>query len=1023
MKSQVRYHSILLIKIFLITVINITSVIHLLALNQRKLLTSEPLLENPIKINSLQEKAFNHLVASVYSGDSLFISGDLVEAERAYIEGLLVLKNMDMPWCKILLLNRVGFTSYWLTDIDQSLDYYNQSLILIRNQNVILDSLAYLEAFVFFRMNSRYNKKYQTNMELDEEVITTISDDVFINPTRKFKYHILKAHMLSIENRYDEVDQQIQKADYLYRNINNMSKFWSFYFRFTQGRYFKLVRDYNLAVRYFSELEHKVEQEKELEKFKYFIYVNLLETNSYLLRYKIAAEYIEKLQSYSHEIMHPFFYYNYILIGQVYKELGQFEKTLMYFRKAENIILRYGVEDENLVYVYFYIAMYYKEVEHDQEMMLKYLRLAENIINRYCDPYLESYIVCELGKYYYYKKEYDLAIIIFNLVLDDVEQLTSDEKYFKSQHLYLSRSHYLSILDINAAAFYYLSEQKNFDMISLTHSYENYKQLVSLNEKMFKEQGIEESKIASLKKVRKAFENLFEVGYTLYKQTKDNSYLIELFSYSERSKAYMLKNYVSDELAKRIGGVPENLINDAREIKEEIDSMQYSFSQGGPQNYGSSDELLVNRILLKQEEYDIYIKGLEIQYPGYALIKNQENTISIDNIKEILKPDQALLEYFFIYNSFYVFYIDKDTMCLSNQIIESNFPQQLRNYRKLFDNVTFNEFDEEDIMNFIIHSYSIYSRAIKPFEHLISGKRLIIVPDEELSLIPFETLIVKPPDSLTHTAYRNLPYLIMNNPISYIYSASQLNTRGRTRLRGIDYAGFAPDYSNTDMDMNNGSFIPLQSLPGAKNEILSAKKYFRGRIYTDGDVSKARYFKECQRRKIIHLAMHAVLDSIEPMNSWFLFSSQKSNGEGQLHAYEIYAKKIVSSLVLLSACNTGMGKVNRGEGVFSIARAYLLAGVKNVIYTQWSIADRSSAQLMDRFYYYLSQGIPTDVALQKAKVDFILKGDPVKAFPFYWAAYVMTGYPIEVHSQRRIYLGLGISIFVILMALLIWRNH
>ncbi len=928
-----------------------------------------------------------------------------------------------MPWCKILLLNRVGFTSYWLTDVDQSLDYYNQSLILIRNQNVIMDSLAYLEAFAFIRMNSKFNKKYQTKIELDKEIIATISDGVFKNPVRKFKYHLLRAYLVSFESKYEEVNKEIQKAGYIFNNLRQVNKFWSFYFRFTQGKYYKVVRDYNLAIRYFNEIENKVAQEKELRPFKYFIYINLLETNSYLHRYTKAAEYIEKLQPYLSHRLHPFFYFDYIRIGEVCKQLGQYDKTLNYFRKAENIIIEYGVEDENLVYVYFSIAMYYKEVEHDQEVMLKYLRLAENIINRDSDPYLESYIVYELGRYYYNKKEYDLAIIIFNLILNNIDQLTTDEKYFKSQYLYLSRSCYLNILDYSAAAFYYLSEQKDFDIIALKQSYESYKQLVSLSEKMFKEQGIEESKIASLKKVRKAFENLFEVGHTLFEQTQDNSYLNELFSYSERSKAYMLKNYVSDELAKRIGGVPENLVNEARAIKEEIDSMQYSFSQAGPQNYDSSDELLVNRILLKQEEYDIFIKGLEIQYPGYALVKNQKNTISIDNIKDILKPDQALLEYFFIYNTFYVFYIDKDTMCLSNQIIGRNFPQQLRNYRKLFDNVTFNEFDEEDIMNFIIHSYSIYSLAIKPFEHLISGKRLLIVPDEELSLIPFETLVVKPPDSLTHTAYRNLPYLIMNNPVSYIYSASQLNIRGRTRLRGADYAGFAPDYPNTDMDMKNGTFIPLQSLPGAKNEILSAKKYYRGRIYTDGDVSKARYFKECQRRKIIHLAMHAVLDSIEPMNSWFLFSSQKPNGEGQLHAYEIYAKKIVSSLVLLSACNTGMGKVNRGEGVFSIARAYLLAGVKNVIYTQWSIADRSSAQLMERFYYYLSQGMPTDVALQKAKVDFILEGDPVKAFPFYWAAYVMTGYPIEIHSQKRIYLGFGMSIFIILIALLIWRSR
>jgi CHAT domain-containing protein len=121
--------------------------------------------------------------------------------------------------------------------------------------------------------------------------------------------------------------------------------------------------------------------------------------------------------------------------------------------------------------------------------------------------------------------------------------------------------------------------------------------------------------------------------------------------------------------------------------------------------------------------------------------------------------------------------------------------------------------------------------------------------------------------------------------------------------------------------------------------------------------------------------------------------------------------------VVLSACNTGVGLMAAGEGVFSIARAFLLSGVKNVIFTQWSVADKSSAKLMHFFYRYLSEGYPTDISLQKAKIDFIRTTDPVKSHPYYWGGYIQMGNPMILKSSQlpRIVIGA-----VFLLALLLY---
>lgn len=1025
MKFQLIYFNALLIRVVISSIIYLISGITLLAVNQNKFLVPEPVLFQPIPQNSDQEKEYDYFLTSIYTGDSLFISGDLKGAERAYREGLSVSGQMNMPWNRIILLNRLGFTSIWLSENDQSFEFYSQSLDLIRKQEEILDSLSYLEAFLFFRLKFRYNRNYQEEMMPDQIIISSISEDIFKTPSRKLKYHLLKANLLIFEEKYNGINNELKKANNSLKKISSVKKFWFFYLKLTEGNYCNLVRDYNLALRYYTELEQKVEKFKELDEFKNIIYKNLVDTYFFLKQYSKAAVYVEKLQPYLQETEHHYIFFDDILIlriGEIYKELGQFDKAYSYFKLAEKNITQESVEDKRLFYVYYYIALYYEEVQHDQEMMLIYLHRAEKIINRFYDPYLESFIVTELGKYYYYKKEYDLAIITFNRNLDELDSLITDEKYFKSRYLYLSRSNFLNNLDYYAASLYYLSEQNNFDKITLEQSYKSYKNLVLLHEKMLNNQEFEASKFNSISSTRKAFENLFEVGYALYKLTNDNSYLNELFSYSEQSKAYLLKNFVSDELAKRIGKVPENLINEARTIKKEIDSMQYYLSNKGPYVQNSFNELLINRILEKQKIYEEFIESLEKKYPSYSHIKKQQYSVTISQIQNLLDTNQALMEYFYIFNSFYVFYIDRDTVCISSQEIDRQFPQQIQNYRSLYEKVNFCEFNQENTMNFIRQSYSLYSMAIKPFEQLVSNKRLIIVPDGELSLIPFETLVTQPPDSIKQPNYRNLSYLILNNPISYIYSAVQLNDINKLCYYHADYAGFAPEYSNTELTINQGN-IMLHSLPGAKNEVQSAKKYFKGRVYYNSSVTKKNYFMECQRRNIIHLAMHTVLDSVEPMNSWFIFTPQQHKDEEQLHAYEIYARKIISSLVILSACNTGMGKINMGEGVLSIARAYFLAGVKNVMYTQWPVADQSSAELIDRFYYYLSKGMPTDVALQKAKVDFILKGDPVKAFPYYWGAYVMTGYPIKVHPWKRTYLYIGAIVFILLgVGYLLWRK-
>ena len=299
---------------------------------------------------------------------------------------------------------------------------------------------------------------------------------------------------------------------------------------------------------------------------------------------------------------------------------------------------------------------------------------------------------------------------------------------------------------------------------------------------------------------------------------------------------------------------------------------------------------------------------------------------------------------------------------------------------------------------------------------------MVIIPDGELILIPFESLIKHRIDSSDLiVSYGELDYLIKSNAISYLYSSNQLLNSTQITKNKINYAGFAPDYYNTGVHTRQQDSIgtSFQALPGAVDEVQAIRKYFRGRSYIGREASKERFFKESAKNEIVHLAMHTFLNDEEPMNSQLIFT-QGNDPEKQLHAYEVYAQKLAASLIVLSACNTGTGEIVRGEGVFNIARAFIQAGVKDIILTQWSVADHSSALLMNRFYYYLSEGLEVDMALQNAKIDFLTSGDPVKAHPFYWAGYVTIGNPVSFASGSRKWFIILLSGLVVVIFGLFW---
>ncbi|MDO8899257.1 MAG: CHAT domain-containing protein, partial [Bacteroidales bacterium] len=145
----------------------------------------------------------------------------------------------------------------------------------------------------------------------------------------------------------------------------------------------------------------------------------------------------------------------------------------------------------------------------------------------------------------------------------------------------------------------------------------------------------------------------------------------------------------------------------------------------------------------------------------------------------------------------------------------------------------------------------------------------------------------------------------------------------------------------------------------------------------------------------------------------------------ELDTYELYSLQLDASLVVLSACNTGSGQLRYGEGIMSLTRGFFYAGVPSIVMTSWEINDNSGALLMEYFYKYLKDGMPKDIALQKAKLDYLEQSNQLKSHPFFWAAYMVIGDVTPIESGNSWFLPVIIfASFILLMVLFIvfWKG-
>jgi CHAT domain-containing protein len=379
---------------------------------------------------------------------------------------------------------------------------------------------------------------------------------------------------------------------------------------------------------------------------------------------------------------------------------------------------------------------------------------------------------------------------------------------------------------------------------------------------------------------------------------------------------------------------------------------------------------------------------------------------SLAKVQADLKSDEVLLEYVLD---------DTNSFCISVSH-KTAYVRVLPVGRKEIERLTQQFVDEIRAKGAGIGtSKQLYRLLIEPVPETSSATRLIVAPDGILNVLPFEVLR----DS-------HGEYLLKSRVISYVPSATILDALRRTEKEepsprpflGVgdvvyeNQGGAGRKMASPDTvrgrivrDIADLSGTRFHDLPRTREEVESIGKIVgRDAVLLLGTTATETAFKKepLSQFRVLHLAVHGFADAQYPERSALVLGTDpKSGDDGLLQVREIIRLRLNAELTTLSACDTGVGKLQGQEGISNLVEAFLVAGSKSVVASLWSADDTSTSAVMERFYQRLAQGESSSSALRNSKLDLLAKyGDQLS--PFYWAAFITVGEtstPIGIKQQ------------------------
>jgi CHAT domain-containing protein len=705
----------------------------------------------------------------------------------------------------------------------------------------------------------------------------------------------------------------------------------------------------------------------------------------------IAADYFNKITrmvSATNDLSNKYYYTDaYRELGNIALNKGNYMQALEYFQKALYLAQKTTQKNYRITNIYFNIALtYYLNKNYPQA-----LHIIQQSIIASCTTFSDTTItsnpqIKDIWNAY-------PVIASFGLKASTLTRLYEKEPEKRLEYL------------VNALKCQKLA-------VEITENFVNH-----IDE--------ENSSLSLVDMKAKALNNAVYYSTHLYLRTGKYVYAEEALKYSEKSKMQVLQINMGKERTIQKSGVPETLIDKEVSLNHHIINTESQLALLEKKGGFSEDtrEALSGKLATMYDLRAELGKSIEKYLPpGSHTAKDIYGGVRIRDIQHLLSRDQVIVEYQLLMTELFTFVIAKDTFSIRYQKLDKKFRESIAQLRTVLTTDPMQTKRQDAFRSFTAASHYLYDILIEPAYKEIKGKRLIIIPHNDLSQIPFEVLISKLPGNPQRTDYRSLNYLIKEFTIAYAYSANLLIDQEGRREYGSGTAVFVPDYQSYSKKENAEQFPVLK---GAAAEALSVKKLSHGRIYKGDDAGEAFFKRHAGKFRVLHIASHTLLDEDNPFLSALVMTAPGDSSEdGILYSYELSQMKLKAQLVVLSGCNTGYGQLRKSEGLVSVSRSLFYTGVRTVAYTLWPVTDKAGSELVGDFYKEIRQRRTLDCALRNAKLEFLENADPVKANPFYWAGYVLVGKTdcVKLNRFSRLSLVLAGSAALALLLFFIYRK-
>lgn len=739
--------------------------------------------------------------------------------------------------------------------------------------------------------------------------------------------------------------------------------------------------DYENALQILIQVEQEKDRLSKDDKFR--LYSNLGFIYYHIDDYKKAIIYLKKVEKDLSSPLKRVKTLNHLVLS--YANVAKFDSAELYLQKSLNTC----VTKENYCASYITHAYYYIYFENNMQKGNKYVNKAEELFDSLQEENeVMAYYANFIGNVKRYLRDYKLALNYFQQALQ-----FSANKFNYEDNLSLNEItneiYFAYALELKAATLIDLYNYENDSVLFLEKSLENYLLAINLYEKMLNNYQNTGSRLFHVGDKRRLFDGALIAIKLLYENTNDRKYLRMGFELSERAKSAVLKIQMQEIQALRLASIPDSIEEEDIRISKEIAFCKQHLYKGNKaiELDEIEEQKLNNRLFKLTISHDSLTHVLERQYPQYYNFKYNQSVISTNDIKKRLAKDEALLEYIVRDSAVVIFAITKDTFNVVLVKIDSSFEHNLTLYT---ENISTYSSSFKKYTDFISSAYYLYSTLIHPVESIIENKRLIIVPDYKISNIPFEAFLLS--DSIPEiTSYTCLPYLINKYPVSYRISATLAFREIVNDKREMKLLAIAPQF----FDVENNADIN-----SALVEATEISKISGGNILKKYNASEFNFKSVYPNYDIIHFSTHSYSNYKDPLFSNIAFAKD-SIEDGFLYANEIYNMDFTGKEIVLSSCNSGDGVIAKGEGMLSLARAFILTGSTSIIFTLWEVRDDAGIQLMLNYYKYLYKSHVKDYSLQQSKLEFIKTQMPENAHPYFWANYVCYGNTNKIVAEKE----------------------